>query len=64
MAYQMSADELERKWGSRPNGHPIFGKRVHCGCLATGRTTEKNYWQWLSDRSGSPAWTPEEGWLV
>ena len=63
MPYQLNANELERKWGSRDDGHPTFSRKIHQACLANGRTTERDYWKWVSERSGYVCWTPENGWL-
>jgi len=62
MAYTLTPDELEAKWGSREDGHPIFTRLVHRACLLNGRTLETDYWKWVSDRSGYTVWTPETGW--
>lgn len=63
MSYQLSASELEQKWGSRPGGHPTFSRAIHAACLANGRTTERDYWKWAADRSGYVVWDPQNGWL-
>jgi len=62
MSYALSPDELERKWGSREQGHPIFSRKVHVACLANGRTTERDYWKWAASKSGYECWSPEHGW--
>jgi hypothetical protein len=62
MAYTLTADELEATWGSREGGHPIFSRAIHRNCLLNGRTTETDYWLWVSKKSGYVVWTPETGW--
>ena len=63
MPDSLTPEELERKWGSCPNGHPVFSRKVHIECLLNGRTSERNYWKWASNRVGLQVWTPERGWL-
>jgi hypothetical protein len=63
-APRQSPEYLQQQWGSRYGGHPIFTVAVHSAALANRPTTERDYWQWLSDRSTASVWTPETGWLA
>jgi hypothetical protein len=64
MAYTLTPDELEATWGSRENGHPLFTRSVHYAAMLRDNSTPKDYWVWLSIRSGYAVWTPETGWLI
>jgi len=57
-------EDAMRTW---PKGHPLqWHPKIHDMHGLDGRTTESDYWQWLADKvnASTPAWTPEDGWLI